>query len=169
MIVFPSSYSVSQTNLGKSKTSSLLSSIPTALLPQSFCDFFVNKISTIRDNLNSQTHWWPPAVTQLLMVPHWPPSTLCQNRQYAKCWTRLQSKHANWTLLRCRYWLNSLMTFSRPLLQLLMTLLTGSILFVFKSAVVRLLLKKCKIKSLNTEDLKNLPFFCKITENIALL
>ena len=81
MIVFPSSYSVSQTNLGKSKTSSLLSSILTALLPQSFCDFFVNKISTIRDSLNSQTHWWPPAVTQLLMVPHWPPSTLCHGCQ----------------------------------------------------------------------------------------
>jgi len=42
------------------KTSSLPSSIPSAILPQRFCDFFVNKISTIRDNLNSQTTSLPP-------------------------------------------------------------------------------------------------------------
>ena len=48
-------FSITNTLLGKSKISSLPSSIPSALLPQSFCDFFVNKISNIRDNLSSQT------------------------------------------------------------------------------------------------------------------
>ena len=50
-------FSITNTLLGKSKTSSLPSSIPSALPQQRFCDFFdnVNKISTIRDNLNSQT------------------------------------------------------------------------------------------------------------------
>ena len=44
-------FSITNTLLGKSKTSSL---------PQRFCDFFENKISTIRDNLNSQTMPLPP-------------------------------------------------------------------------------------------------------------
>ena len=60
-----------------------------------------------------------PSVAQFLMDPHWLPTTLCHNRQYAKCWTRPPSKHANWTLFRRHYWLNSLMTFSRLLLQLM--------------------------------------------------
>ena len=37
-------FHITNTLLGKSKTSSLPSSIPSALLPQRFCDFFVNKI-----------------------------------------------------------------------------------------------------------------------------
>ena len=53
-------FNITNTLLGKPKTSSLPSSIPSALLPQRFCDFFVNKISTIRDNLNSQTTSLPP-------------------------------------------------------------------------------------------------------------
>ena len=55
-------FSITNTLLGKSKTSSLPSPIPSALLPQRFCDFFVNKISTIRDKLSSQTMSLPSVI-----------------------------------------------------------------------------------------------------------
>ena len=53
-------FSITNTLLGKSKTSSLPSSISLAFLPQRLCDFFENKISTIHDNLNFQTLPLPP-------------------------------------------------------------------------------------------------------------
>ena len=53
-------FNITNTLIGKSETSSLPSCIPSALVRQRFCDFFVNKISTIRDNLNSQTMPLPP-------------------------------------------------------------------------------------------------------------
>ena len=62
-------FHITNTLLGKSKTSSLPYSIPSALLPQRFCDFLVNKISAICDSLSSQTMPLPP-VTQFLMDPH---------------------------------------------------------------------------------------------------
>ena len=58
--VYHHQFSITNTLLSKSKTSSLPSSVPSALLPQRFCDFFVNKISTIRDSLSSQTMPLPP-------------------------------------------------------------------------------------------------------------
>ena len=53
-------FSVTNTFLVKSKTSALLSSIPSALPPQRFSDFYVSKTSTTRNNLNSQTLPLPP-------------------------------------------------------------------------------------------------------------
>ena len=47
---------VSDELLGKAKTTSLPSNIPTADLPQRFCDFFVTKIKQIREDLDSCPH-----------------------------------------------------------------------------------------------------------------
>ena len=64
-------FSITNTLLCKSKTSSLPSYISSAFLPQRFYDFFENKISTIRDNLNFQTIClYLPSLTQFLMDPH---------------------------------------------------------------------------------------------------
>ena len=62
-------FSITNTLRGKSKTSSLPSSIPSALLPQRFCDFFVNKISTIRDKHSSQIMSLPSVIHSFLWIP----------------------------------------------------------------------------------------------------
>ena len=86
-----------------------------------------------------------------------------------KCWKRPPSKHANWTFFCRRYWLNLLPSFTSVING---SLLTGSFPSVFKSAIVRPLVKK---HTLDSENLKNnrpisiLPFLSKITEKIVFL
>ena len=53
-------FCITNTLLGKSKTSPLPSSVPSSLLLQRFWDLFVNKMFNTRDNPNSQTMPLPP-------------------------------------------------------------------------------------------------------------
>ena len=128
---------------------------------------FPDNASTSR---HSQSFWWIP-------TDYLPPCVRIDSN--AKCWTRPPSKHANWTLFRRRYWLNSLMTFSRLLLQLLMTLFWQAAFLLCSGPPLsgRCLKKKKKKKksSLDTDNVNNykpvstLPFLSKITEQIVLL
>ena len=164
-------FKITNTLPGKSKTSSLPSSIPSALLPQRFCDFFVNSLynpwqSQLPDHVSTSHHshsfWWFP--TDCL-----PP---CVRINSTQCWTRPPSARANWTLYHHRYWLNSLKTFSHLLLQLLMTLFWQAAFLLCSNPPLS---GHCWKKALNTENLKNyspvsnLPFLSKITEKIVLL
>ena len=129
----------------------------------------MNKISTIRDNLNSQTLPLPPVSHSVFDgSPHSVlESIVCEELNKTAIKTceldRLPSS------LEAELIDDLLPPFTSVIND---SLLTGSFPSVFKSAVVRPLLKK---PSLDTENLKNyrpvsnLPFLSKITEKTVLL
>ena len=61
-------FSVSNGLLGKSRSAPLPSDVPRSELPQRFCDFFSNKISNLRDNLDSRS-CEPPTFALCIMAP----------------------------------------------------------------------------------------------------
>ena len=155
------------------KTSSLPSSIPSTLLAQRFCDFFVNKISTIRDNLNSQTLPLPPVTHTVFdgspLTAFHPVSESIVREVLNKTAIKTCELDPLPSSLLAELNDDLLPSFTSIIND---SLLTGSFPSVFKSTVVRPLLK---IISLDTENLKNytpvsnLPFRSKITEKIVLL
>ena len=61
-------FSVSSELLGQSRSASLPSDVPHSRLPQRFCDFFSNKISNLRDDLDSRS-CEPPTFALCIMAP----------------------------------------------------------------------------------------------------
>ena len=152
----------------KDLISTVFYSICTFLSPQRFCDLSVNKISTIRDNLNSQTVSLPPVSRTVFdgspLTAFHPVSesivrevlnkTAIITRELDPLPSSLLAEHIDDLHPSFTSRIND-------------SLLTGSFPSVFKSAVVRPLLKKNK-NSLDTEHFKNyssvssLPFLSKI-------
>ena len=144
-------FHITNTLLGKSKTSSLLSSIPSALLLQRFCDFFVYKISTIHDSLNFQTLPLPPVTHKVFdgssLTAFHPLSelTVCEGLNKTTVKTcELDPLPSSLLAELIDYLLPSITSVTND------SLLTGSFPSAFKSTVVRPLLKK---SSLDTENL----------------
>ena len=157
-------FSITNTLLGKSKTSSL---------PQRFCDFFENKISTIRDNLNSQTMPLPPVTHTVfdgssLTAFHSESESIVREVLTKTAIKTYELDPLPSSLLA--ELIDDLLPYFTSVIN--DSLLTGSFPSVFKSAVVRPLLKKPSLDAENVKNYRpvsNLPFLSKITEKIVLL
>ena len=166
-------FNITNTLLGKSRTSSLPSSIPSALLPQRFCDFFVNKISTICDNLNSQTTSLPLVAHTVFggspLTTFHPMSESIVRDVLNKTAVKSCELDPLPSSLLAELTDGPLPSFTSVIND---SLLTGSFHSLFQSAAVRPLLKKPSLDTENSKNYRpvsNLPFLYKITENIVPL
>ena len=110
----------------------------TSSLPQRFCDFFENKISTIRDNLNSQTTPLPPATYAVFdgfpLTAFHPVSESSVRKMLNKTAIKTCEMDPLPSLLLAELIDDLLLSFASVIND---SLLTGSFPSVFKFAVVR--------------------------------
>ena len=157
-------YNVTNQLLGRTKKSSLPSNIPTSDLPDTFCQFFNNKIEQIRNDIDTQSA--DPPVFEPFTG-----SEFCDFEPVTEVsMLELILKTASTipTSLTKQY-LDALVPVITRIINTSLT--NGIVPDCFKSAIVKPLLKK---PGLDVNDLKNfrpvsnLPFLSKILEKVVL-
>ena len=165
-------FNVTNTLMGKVKSSPLPVKIPAAEVPQKFCDFFINKIVKIRESLDAQSVS-PPNINHSTFSG----TKLCSFQRVSE--NDVSEILKSTVVKTCDLdplpvsLLSGCLDVLLPSITSLInhSLSSGCFPSVFKAAIVKPLLKKA---SLDPETLKNyrpvsnLPFFSKLIEKCVL-
>ena len=163
-------YNVTNQLLGRTKKSSLPNNIPTSDLPDTFCQFFNNKIEQIRNDIDTQSA--DPPVFEPFTGSKFCDFEPVTEASMLELILKTASKSCKLdpipTSLTKQY-LDALVPVITKIINTSLT--TGIVPDCFKSALVKPLLKK---SGLDVNDLKNfrpvsnLPFLSKILEKVVL-
>ena len=163
-------YNVTNQLLGRTKKSSLPNNIPTSDLPDTFCQFFNNKIEQIRNDIDTQSA--DPPVFEPFTGSKFCDFEPVTEASMLELILKTASKSCKLdpipTSLTKQY-LDALVPVITKIINTSLT--TGIVPDCFKSAIVKPLLKK---PGLDVNDLKNfrpvsnLPFLSKILEKVVL-
>ena len=163
-------YNVTNQLLGRTKKSSLPNNIPTNDLPDTFCQFFNNKIEQIRNDIDTQSA--DPPVFEPFTGSKFCDFEPVTEASMLELILKTASKSCKLdpipTSLTKQY-LDALVPVITKIINTSLT--TGIVPDCFKSAIVKPLLKK---SGLDVNDLKNfrpvsnLPFLSKILEKVVL-
>ena len=152
-------FSVTNSLLGKSKVSPLPTNIPAAQLPHSSCEFFTEKIKQIRQNLDNAPSPHVPAVVSEEEVHNTFKKTAQKTCEFDPLPISLLYENTDLLLPALTNIINR-------------SLLSGEVPSEFKTAVVKLLLKKASLdpkQMKNYRPVSNLPFLSKILEKVVLM
>ena len=163
-------YNVTNQLLGRTKKSSLPNNIPTSDMPDTFCQFFNNKIEQIRNDIDTQSA--DPPVFEPFTGSKFCDFEPVTEASMLELILKTASKSCKLdpipTSLTKQY-LDALVPVITKIINTSLT--TGIVPDCFKSAIVKPLLKK---SGLDVNDLKNfrpvsnLPFLSKILEKVVL-
>ena len=166
-------FRLTDTLIGRVKSSPIPSSVCPSLVPQKFCDFFIEKIRNIRKSLDSQSVIAPDILydtfSGIPFAGFEPVTETTVMNVIKKTTIKTCVLDPLPSFLLCAV-IDDLLPYITAIVNESLT--SGCFPTVFKTAVVRPLLKK---SSLDPENLKNyrpvsnLSFVSKITEKIALL
>ena len=165
-------FSITNSLMGKTQSSPLPTSIPRTSLPDAFCDFFLLKVSKIRAELDNLSNASTLATSFSIcdnIFDHFRPVSVDEVRK-----TILSSKPTTCPLdaiptpllIEC---LDELLPAITEIINC--SLNSGSFPSIFKTAVVRPLLKKSTLDKNNLKNYRpvsNLSFLSKILEKIVL-
>ncbi|WP_419623957.1 hypothetical protein, partial [Thiolapillus sp.] len=163
--------SITNSLLGKVKSSPLPSSIPLSELPQRFSDFFHSKVTSIRCNLDSTTVTPPSVLDQPFCGTVWGAFQSVSEDEVKKILTQSTIKTCELDPLPTSFLTHCLDDLLPHLTSINDSLHSSLFPSAFKSAIVKPLLKKT---TLNPEILKNyrpvsnLSFLSKILEKVVL-
>ena len=163
-------FSVADGLLGRKASSPLPTNIPIHELPQTFCDFFTDKIKVIRNDLDSRST--PPPTFGVYNGPKLCEFQLVTQKQIIELIGAMPSKSC------CLDPIPTTLTkeFVNDLVPLITNIIncslsSGVVPYHFKQAIVIPLLKKkgldCNILK-NYRPVSNLPFISKILERVVL-
>ena len=163
-------YNVTNQLLGRTKKSSLPSNIPTSDLPDTFCQFFNNKIEQIRNYVDNQSAY--PPVFEPFTGSKFCDFEPVTEASMLELILKTASKSCNLDPIPTsltQHYLDALVPVITKIINT--SLINGIVPDCFKSAIVKPLLKKL---GLDVNDLKNfrpvsnLPFLSKILEKVVL-